>query len=168
MRAGLIALVLGVGVAGCVGGKQQFVSDGPGPSPRTSVLLSSPIGSLAHTQRAALAACPPQTTWSRCHAVEDLHTSPATWSTVLDRNLECSPDDGPYKDNHAACRALITLVDGLRAQRVHVCSCPMQFGPGFTIEGRYQLKDVRLTFTGCSLCGAPKRVGAAFGVLFPT
>jgi hypothetical protein len=87
---------------------------------------------------------------------------------VLDRNLECSPDDGPYKDNHAACRALTTLVDGLRAQRVHVCSCPLQIGPGFKIEGRYQLKDVRLKFTGCSLCGAPKRVGAAFGVLFPT
>ena len=44
--------------------------------------------------------------------------------------------------------------------------CPLLIGPGFTIEGRYQLKDVRLHFTACSLCGAPKRVGAASGVLF--
>jgi hypothetical protein len=44
----------------------------------------------------------------------------------------------------------------------------MLVGPGFTITGRYQLKDMRLRFTACSLCGAPKRVGAASGLLFPT
>jgi hypothetical protein len=51
---------------------------------------------------------------------------------------------------------------------VQVCMCPMLIGPGFTIAGRYEQKQLRLRFTACSLCGAPKRVGAASGLLFPT
>jgi len=45
-----------------------------------------------------------------------------------------------------ACRALTTLVRGLRRHRVHFCMCPLQIGPGFTIAGRYEQRDVRLHF----------------------
>jgi hypothetical protein len=166
MRIAAAALLLGFLVAGCSGGQVDVVSDGHGPpTPKTSVVLSRPIGRVVGTRGEALAQCPSAP--STCRAVKIRHVAPGSWATVIDRRLDCSPDEGSYRDNHAACRALTTLIDGLHAQRVHVCMCPLLIGPGFTIEGRYQLKDVRLHFTACSLCGAPKRVGAAAGVLFP-
>jgi hypothetical protein len=119
------------------------------------------------SRRAALAQCPSASSRT-CRAVRIRHVTPAGWATVVDRHLTCSPDGGSYRDTHAACRALTTLIRGLRAHRVQVCMCPLLIGPGFTIAGRYQQKDVRLQFTACTLCGAPKRVGAASGVLFPT
>jgi len=165
MRIALAALLLGFLVAGCSGGQVDVVSDGPGPpTPKTSVVLTRPIGKTVGTRSEALAQCPasPLT----CRAVKIRHVAPSGWATVVDRRLDCSPDEGSCRDNHAACRALTTLIAGLRAHRAHVCMCPLLIGPGFTIEGRYQLKDVRLQFTACTLCGAPKRVGAASGVLF--
>ena len=167
MRIAAAALLLGFLVACCSGGPIDVALDGPGPpTPETSVVLSRPIGKVVETRSEALAQCAsaPRT----CRAVRIRHAAPAGWATVVDRHLTCSPDEGSYRDDHAACRALTTLVDGLRAHRVHVCMCPLLIGPGFTIEGRYQLKHVRLHFTACSFCGAPKRVGAASGVLFPT
>lgn len=167
MRIAVVALLIGFLVAGCAGGQVDVASDGPGPpTPKTSVVLSSPIGKVVGTRSEALAQCPAAS--RACRAVRVRHAAPAGWATVVDRHLTCPPDEGSYKDNHAACRALTTLVDGLRAHRVQVCMCPLLIGPGFAIEGRYQSKDVRLHFTACSLCGAPKRVGAASGVLFPT
>jgi hypothetical protein len=165
MRIAVAALLLGFLVAGCSGGQVDVVSDGPAPpTPKTSVVLSRPIGKVVSTRSEALAQCPSAA--STCRAVKTRHVTPYSWATVIDRRLDCSPDEGSYSDNHAACRALTTLIDGLRAHRAHVCMCPLLIGPGFTIEGRYRLKDVRLHFTACSLCGAPKRVGAASGVLF--
>ena len=167
MRISFAALLLGFLVAGCSGGQTEVATGGPGPlTPKTSVVLSRPIGHVVGTRSEALAQCPlaPQT----CRAIKIRHVAPTSWATVVDSHLNCSPDEGSYKDNKAACRALTTLVDGLRAHRAHVCMCPMLIGPGFTIEGRYESKGVRLQFTACSLCGAPKRVGAASGVLFPT
>ncbi len=167
MRIAFAALLLGFLVAGCSGGQTDVVSGGPGPAtPKTSVVLSRPIGKVVGTRSEALAQCPSAS--QTCHAVKIGHVAPTSWATVVDRHLNCSPDEGSYKDNHAACRALTTLVHGLRVHRVHVCMCPLLIGPGFTIEGRYESKDVRLHFTACSLCGAPKRIGAASGVLFPT
>ena len=167
MRIAIAALLLGCLVAGCSGGQTDLASGGPGPAtPKTSVVLSRPIGQVVGTRNEALAQCPQAS--QTCHAVKVRHVAPTSWATVVDRHLTCSPDEGTYKDSQAACRALTTLVDGLRAHRAHVCMCPMLIGPGFTIEGRYELKGVRLHFTACSLCGAPKRVGAASGVLFPT
>jgi hypothetical protein len=167
MRIALAALLIGLLVAGCSGGRVDVVSGGTGPAtPKTSVVLSRPIGNLVPTRSEALAQCPSAS--RTCRAVRVRHAAPAGWATLVDRHLTCSPDEGSYADNHAACRALTTLVDGLRAHRVQVCMCPLLVGPGFTIEGRYQSKDVRLHFTACALCGAPKRVGAASGVLFPT
>jgi hypothetical protein len=125
-----------------------------------------PIGHVVGTRSEALAQCP--RALQTCHAVKIRRVAPTSWATVIDRHPNRSPDEGSYRDNQAACRALTTLVDGLRAHRAHVCLCPMLIGPGFTIEGRYGLTDVRLHVTACSLCGAPKRVGAASGVLFPT
>ena len=166
MRIAVAALLLGFLVAGCSAGQVEVGSDGPGPpTPKTSVVLSRPIGNVVPTRSMALAQCPQA--WATCRAVKIRHFAPGNWATVVDRHLTCSPDEGSYKDNHAACRALTTLVNGLRAHRVHVCMCPLLIGPGFAIEGRYESKDVRLHFTACSLCGAPKRVGAASGVLFP-
>jgi hypothetical protein len=166
MRIPFAALLLGFLVAGCSGGQADVVSGGAGPAtPKTSVVLSRPIGKVVGTRREALAQCPRAS--QTCHAVRIRRVAPTSWATVVDRHLNCSPDEGSYKDNHAACRALTTLVDGLGAHRVHVCMCPLLIGPGFTIEGRYGSKDMRLHFTACSLCGAPKRVGAASGVLFP-
>ncbi len=167
MRIAVAALLLGFLVAGCSGGQVDGASDGPGPpTPKTSVILSRPIGNVVPTRSKALAQCPSAT--RTCRAVEIHHVASAGWATVVDRHLTCSPDEGSYEDNHAACRALTTLIRGLRAQRVHVCMCPLLIGPGFAIEGRYESKDLRLHFTACSLCGAPKRVGAASGVLFPS
>jgi hypothetical protein len=167
MRIAVAALLLGFLVAGCSGGQIDDASGGPGPAtPKTSVVLSRPIGQVVGTRSEALAQCPSAS--RTCRAVKIRLVAPSSWATVVDRHLSCSPDGGSYKDNHAACRALTTLVDGLRAHRAHVCMCPMLIGPGFTIAGRYQLKDMRLHFTACSLCGAPRRVGAASGVLFPT
>ena len=167
MRIAIAALLLGFLVAGCSGGQVDLATGGPGPlTPKTSVVLSRPIGKVVGTRSEALAQCPQAS--QTCHAVKIGHVAPTSWATVVDRHLTCWPDEGSYKDDHAACRALTTLVDGLRAHRVHVCMCPLLIGPGFMIEGRYELKDVRLHFTACSLCGAPKRVGAASGVLFPT
>jgi hypothetical protein len=167
MRIAVAMVLFGFLAAGCSGGQVDAASDGPGPpTPQTSVVLSDPIGKAVGTRSEALAQCPSAA--RACHAVRVRHVAPAGWATVVDRQLTCSPDEGSYRDNHAACRALTTLIDGLRAHRVHVCMCPLLIGPGFTIEGRYQLKDVRLHFTACSLCGAPKRVGAASGLLFPT
>jgi hypothetical protein len=167
MRIASAALLLGFLVAGCSGGQIDVASDGPGPAtPTTSVVLSSPIGKVVGTRSEALAQCPAAA--RTCRAVKIHHVAPSSWATVVDRHLTCSPDEGSYKDNHAACRALTTLIHGLRAHRAHVCMCPLLIGPGFTIEGRYGLKDLRLHYTACSLCGAPKRVGAASGVLFPT
>ena len=166
MRIASAALLLGFVVAGCSGGQMDVSSDGPGPpTPTTSVVLSDAIGNVVPTRREALAQCPSAS--RTCRAVKTRHVAPAGWATVVDRHLTCSPDEGSYKDNHAACRALATLVAGLRAHRVHVCMCPLLIGPGFAIEGRYESKDLRLHFTACSLCGAPKGVGAASGVLFP-
>jgi hypothetical protein len=167
MRIAVAALLLGFLVAGCSGGQVDDASDGPGPpTPKTSVVLSSPVGRVVSTRSTALAQCPSAS--RTCRAVKIRHVAPVGWATVVDRHLTCSPDEGSYEDNHAACRALTTLVHGLRAHRVHVCMCPLEIGPGFTIAGRYEQQDVRLHFTGCSLCGAPKRVGAASGLLFPT
>ena len=167
MRIAAAALLLGFLAAGCAGGQVGVSSDGPGPpTPKTSVVLSRPIGNVVGSRRAALAQCPSAS--PTCRAVRIGHAAPAGWATVVDRHLTCSPDGGSYKDNRAACRALTTLIRGLRAHRVQVCMCPLLIGPGFTIAGRYEQKDVRLQFTACSLCGAPKRVGAASGVLFPT
>ena len=166
MRIAFAALLLGFLLAGCSGGQMDVSSDGPGPpTPKTSVVLSDAIGKVVGTRREALAQCPSAS--RTCRAVRIRHVAPAGWATVFDRHLTCSPDEGSYKDNHAACRALTTLVAGLRAHRAHVCMCPLLIGPGLEIEGRYELKAVRLHFTACSLCGAPKRVGAASGVLFP-
>ena len=167
MRIAIAALLLGCLVAGCSGGQTDVASGGLGPAtPKASVVLSRPIGQVVGTRSEALAQCPQAS--QTCHAVKIHHVAPTSWATVVDRHLTCSPAEGSYRDNQAACRALTTLVDGLRAHRAHVCMCPMLIGPGFTIEGRYELKRVRLHFTACSLCGAPKRVGAASGVLFPT
>jgi hypothetical protein len=167
MRIASAALLLGFVVAGCSGGHMDVASDGPGPpTPKTSVVLSDAIGNVVPTRSKALAQCP--TASRTCRAVKTRNVAPAGWATVVDRHLTCSPDEGSYKDNHAACRALTTLVAGLRAHRVHVCMCPLLIGPGFAIEGRYESRDLRLHFTACSLCGAPKRVGAASGVLFPS
>lgn len=167
MRIVLATLLLGFLAAGCSGRQVDVGSDGPGsPTPKTSVVLSRPIGNVVPTRRKALAQCPSAA--RTCRAVKIRHVAPNGWATVVDRHLTCSPDEGSYKDNHAACRALTTLIRGLRAQRVHVCMCPLLIGPGFTIEGRYEQRDLRLHFTACSLCGAPKRVGAASDVLFPS
>ncbi len=167
MRISIAVLLLGFLVTGCSGGQVDAAPDGPGPpTPKTSVVLSDPIGNVVGTRSEALAQCPAAS--RTCRAVRIRYVAPAGWATVVDRHLTCSPDEGSYPDNHAACRALTTLVAGLRAHRVQVCMCPLLIGPGFTIEGRYQSKDVRLHFTACSLCGAPKPVGAASGVLFPT
>lgn len=166
MRIAVAALLFGFLVAGCEDGKVGVASSGPGPAtPQTSVVLSRPIGNVVGTRSAALAQCP--TPSRTCRAVRIRQTA-AGWATVVDRHLSCSPDQGSYRDNHAACRALTTLIRGLRAHRVQVCMCPLLIGPGFSIEGRYQQKAVRLHFTACTLCGAPSRVGAASGVLFPT
>jgi len=166
MRIAPAVLLVALLVAGCSGGQTDVATGGPGPlTPKTSVVLSRPIGKVVGTRSDALAQCPRAS--QTCHAVKLGRVAPTSWATVVDRHLDCSPDKGSYKDNRAACRALTTLVDGLRAHRVHVCMCPMLIGPGFTIEGRYESKDVRLHFNACSLCGAPKRVGAASGVLFP-
>jgi hypothetical protein len=166
MRIAVASFLLGLLVAGCSGGQVGVASDGPGPpAPKTSVVLSRPIGNVVGTRSKALAQCPSAS--RSCRAVRIRHVAPAGWATVVDRHLTCSPDGGSYKDNHAACRALTTLIRGLRAHRVQVCMCPLLIGPGFTIEGRYEQKDVRLHFTACTLCGAPKGVGAASGVLFP-
>ena len=64
----------------------------------------------------------------------------------------------------AALAALATALPAIAATPTYNGTV----GPGFTIEGRYEQKDMRLHFTACSLCGAPKRVGAASSVLFPT
>ena len=167
MRIAVAALLLAFLVAACSGGQVDVASDGPGPpTPRTSVVLTRPIGNVVATRRNALAQCPSAS--RTCRAVRIRHVTPAGWATVVDRHLTCSPDRGSYTDNHAACRALTTLIRGLRAHRVQVCMCPLLIGPGFTIAGRYRRQQVRLRFTACSLCGAPGRVGAASGVLFPT
>jgi len=167
MRIALAALLLGFLVAGCAGGQVGVSSDGTGPpTPKTSVVLTRPIGNVVGSRRAALAQCPSAS--PTCRAVRIRRATPAAWATVVDRHLICWPDGGSYKNTHAACRALTTLIRGLRAHRVQVCMCPLLIGPGFTIAGRYQQQQVRLRFTACSLCGAPKRVGAASGVLFPT
>ena len=167
MRIAAAALLLGFLVSGCSGGQIDVASDEAGPqTPETSVVLSRPIGKVEEARTQAFAQCPSAS--RTCRAVRIRHAAPAGWATVVDRHLTCSPDEGSYRDDHAACRALTTLVEGLRAHRVHVCMCPLLIGPGFTIAGRYQLKHVRLHFTACSFCGAPKRVGAASGVLFPT
>jgi hypothetical protein len=167
MRTAVAALLLGFLVAGCSGGQVDVASDGSGPpTPKTSVVLTRPIGNVVGTRRKALAQCPSAS--RTCRVVRIRYATLAGWATVVDRHLSCSPDGGSYKNTQAACRALTTLIRGLRAHRVQVCMCPMLIGPGFTIAGRYQQKQVRLRFTACSLCGAPKRVGAASGVLFPT
>ena len=168
MRIAVAALLLGFLVAGCSAEQVEVASDGTGPpTPRTSVVLTRPIGNVVGTRSKALAQCPSGASRT-CRAVRIRHVAPAAWATVVDRHLTCSPDGGSYEDTHAACRALTTLIRGLRAHRVQVCMCPLLIGPGFTIEGRYEQKDVRLHFTACTLCGAPRRVGAASGVLFPT
>lgn len=168
MRIAVAALLLGFMVAGCSGGQVDLATGGPpGTStPKTSVVLTRPIGNVVGTRRKALAQCPSAS--RTCRAVRIRHVAPAGWATVVDRHLTCSPDGGSYKNTHAACRALTTLIRGLRAHRVQVCMCPLLIGPGFAIEGRYEQKAVRLHFTACTLCGAPKRVGASSGVLFPT
>jgi len=168
MRIAVAALLLGFLVAaGCSGGQVEVASDGTGPpTPWTSVVLTRPIGNVVPTRSKALAQCPSAS--RTCRAVRIRHVAPAGWATVVDRHLTCSPDGGSYEDSHAACRALATLIRGLRAHRVQVCMCPLLLGPGFTIEGRDGQKAVLLHFTACTLCGAPKRVGAASGVLFPT
>ena len=167
MRIAVALLLFGFLVAGCSGGQVDVVSGGTGPAtPKTSVVLSRPIGNVVGTRSKALAQCPSAA--RTCRAVKIHHVAPAGWATVVDRHLTCSPDEGSYKDNHAACRALTTLIRGLRAHRVQVCMCPLLIGPGFTIAGRYRRQQVRLRFTACSLCGAPRRVGTASGVLFPT
>ena len=86
---------------------------------------------------------------------------------MVSRTLDCSPDEGDYADRAAACRALAVLIDGIRSPSNAICSCPAYIGPGYAIEGRYELADIRLRFTGCDMCGQPKDVRAAFGVLFP-
>ena len=167
MRIAVAVLLLGFLVAGCSGGPVDVASHGQGlQTPKTSLVLSRPIGNVVGTRRGALAQCPSAS--RTCRAVKIRHVAPSGWATVIDRHLTCSPDEGSYENNHAACRALTTLIRGLRAHRVQVCMCPLLIGPGFAIEGQYEQKKVRLHFTACTLCGAPKRVGAASGVLFPT
>ena len=137
MRIAVAGLLLGFMVAGCSGGQVDLATGGPpGTStPKTSVVLTRPIGNVVGTRRKALAQCPSAS--RTCRAVRIRHVAPAGWATVVDRHLTCSPDGGSYKNTHAACRALTTLIRGLRAHRVQVCMCPLLIGPGFTIASRY-------------------------------
>jgi len=164
MRIALAALVVGIVVSGCSLGSRGAAttnSEGARPAPQTSVILARPVGHPMGTRSEALAQCPRAS--QTCRTVK---LGRATYWATVNRRLDCSPAGGEYKDSDAACRALTTLIHGLRAHRAHVCMCALEIGPGFSIVGRSRSKDVRLNFTGCTLCGAPKGTSAAFSTLF--
>src|ERR1700750_2226379 len=59
MRIAVAALLLGVLVAGCTGGQVDIASDGSGPpTPKTSVVLTRPVGKVVGTRSEALGQCP--------------------------------------------------------------------------------------------------------------
>jgi hypothetical protein len=164
MRIALAALLVGIVVSGCSLGSHGAAttnSDGGLPAPATSVILARPVGHPMGTRSQALTQCPRAA--QTCRTVK---LGRATYWATVNRRLNCSPASGEYTDSDAACRALTTLIHGLRTHRAHLCMCALEIGPGFSIVGRYRSKDVRLHFTGCTLCGAPKGTSAAFSTLF--
>ena len=82
MRIAVAALLLGFLVAGCAGGQVGVSSDGTGPpTPKTSVVLTRPIGNVVPTRSKALAQCPSAS--RTCRAVRISHAAPAAWAAVV-------------------------------------------------------------------------------------
>src|SRR5512133_3062333 len=99
MRVAPPVLALALLATGCLGSQTTF-SEGTGgpPTPRTSLLLSQPLQTLASTRRAARAQCPAEYRESLCRVVWVPHVFPLQWALRYDRDLECGPDKGSYVD----------------------------------------------------------------------
>ena len=168
MRYALLAVMLGLVATGCLGDHVVISGENGPPTPRTSVVLTAPVGVPYRSQTAAHAHCPLRPPGVTCRAVRFDIAGRPQWFALVDRNLGCGGVQGDYPDNVAACRALGVLLHGLRAKKREYCPCPLELGPRYTIQGRYRLHDLTLRFHTCAaLCGAPKGTSAAFQVLYP-
>jgi len=168
MGSSVLALILGLVATGCLGEHIVISGENGPPSPRTSVVLTAPVGVPYRSQAIARAHCPSLPGEATCRAVRFHIAGRAQWFLLVDRNLGCGGVQGDYPNNVAACRALGVLLHGLRAKKREYCPCPLELGPRYTIRGRYRLHDLTLRFHICAaLCGAPTGTSAAFQVLFP-